>query len=148
MAKSQRAAQILAPIAIICALLLAGCASEVNDPQLSLPSTKEIIIEGDSVFQDRWQVLSPGVVETDPDFSATTLTVTLLRLDNAIGGDARIEVTLEDGTRCRTERLFSVYKPGGGTVRLGETGSQELTCDRFVTPEELVMIGTARANGS
>lgn len=137
----------LAAVSVVVSTCLLGCAESAESPEPESAQTRTLDIDGRLTFDQRWKILSPGSLSSDPDYRTTTLRVNLLKLDSASDGDAVVRVQLVDGTICKTERQFSVFSEQGGSLFEGQVGYQELTCDHYLDSNQLSAVTSGTALG-
>jgi hypothetical protein len=73
-----------------------------------------------------------GSVESNTDYSTTTLSIDVTKMDNSIAGDMGVAIMFGD-VRCESRRPFSVYasEKFGGKLFEGERGYHLLRCEPF-----------------
>jgi hypothetical protein len=98
--------------------------------------THAVTLSGEMLLEGRWQLSGVAVLDTNAEWTTTTLHISMTKLDNAVDSSTSVRVVL-DNLICETQRDFAVTKDGGGKIRQGEIGEQELRCSHFVPLAQL-----------
>lgn len=113
----------------------AACAPTATGPTQPVEEQASVTLAPHQVRS--FMIDGTGSVESNTDYSTTTLSIDVTKLDNSIASDMGVAIMFGD-VRCESRRPFSVYAADqmGGKLFEGEAGYHLLTCEPFTPASE------------
>lgn len=126
---------LAATLAMLGVVIATACAPTATAPTQPVEEQANVTVTPQQVRS--FMIDGTASIESNSDYSSTTLTIDVTKLDNSIASDMTVVVTFGD-VRCESRRPYSVYpaEKFGGKLFEGETGYHLLRCEPFTPASE------------
>lgn len=126
---------LAAALVLLGVLVTTACSSTATGPTQSVEEQTSVTVTPQQVRS--FMIDGTGSVESNSDYSSTTLIIDVTKLDNSVAGSMGVVITFGD-VRCESRRPFTVYAADrmGGNLFEGDRGFHELRCEPFTPASE------------